>query len=220
MKTLWNFAAELNIDYPWVRPLPLVGRAAARLAFLLSLLFAGGILQARAELWAGSGDPFTFGFDENGHGLLDLRNGNGVQPLTGMLLPDPTQPGNPLALTYLLPGPMFNGDVRIWDDASHTVLSDVLCFTDANGNLTGQTANRMIFYSQAPGPDKADTGFPATLFPNDGGGVVEAANGTFLWDPGGPTDNIFNGVSEVPEPGVLALLGLGAGAWRAAKRRK
>ena len=42
---------------------------------------------------------------------------------------------------------VVNGDIRIWDDANHTILGDVIRFTDANGALNGQTADRMIFYS-------------------------------------------------------------------------
>ena len=166
---------------------------------------------------------FTFDFDENGAGSVDLRNGAGFISLQGQLMPDPTQAGDPMVLTYLLPDLVVNGDVRIGDNASQTILSDVLRFTDANGDLTGRTADRMIFYSaDGPGgPDLADTGLPSTLFPEDDGfGPVESANGSFTWAPGGPTDDVFNGVSEVPEPGTLALLGLGGGALLCAARRR
>jgi hypothetical protein len=153
---------------------------------------------------------FTFDFDENGNGSLDLRDGSGFQPDPGFLASDPTQAANPLVLTYSLVGvgPVVNGDMRIWEDSARTILSDVMRFTDAAGNLTGQTADRLIFYSDSePGAtphDLADTGIPATLMPNDGGGILEVGpegeNG-FQWAPGGLLDNVYNGISDVPETG-------------------
>src|ERR1017187_3347122 len=140
------------------------------IALCLLCLFVGligGVANAQP-----AGPPiFTFDFDENGNGFLNLENGAGFKPLTGLLMPDPTQPGHPLVLTSLLPSPMTAGDVRIWDDATHSALSDVLRFTDVNGDLTGLTADRLIFYSSdgPGGPDLADTGLPSSLFPHHGG---------------------------------------------------
>jgi hypothetical protein len=188
------------------------------LVLVLFLVLIGGIVNAQAS-------PFTFDFDENGNGFLDLENGAGFKPSTGVMLPDPTQAGHPMVLTYLLPVPVVAGDIRVWDDTAHTTLSDVLRFTDANGDLTGLTADRLIFYSaDGPGgPNLADSGLPSVLFANDGGfGPTEDASGNFTWAPGGPTDNIFNGisgVSAVPEPGTLGLLTLSAGIWAAIRRR-
>jgi hypothetical protein len=193
---------------------------------LSAVFLSSGILDARATPLAGSGDPFTFFFDENGNGRIDFRDGTGTNANNGALAPDPTQAGNPLVLTYFLPGPIVNGDVRIWENANFTILSDVMRFTDASGNLTGQTADRMIFYSDResgePFPDLADTGIPSFLLPIDSGGIAEfgpEGTNSFQWAPGGPWDNIYNGISDVPEPGALSFLALGAAAWLVARRR-
>jgi phospholipase C len=193
-------------------------------AALLSL----SAFDARATDLAGSGDPFTFNFDENGNGMIDFRDFMGFRTNNGALEADPTQPGNPLVLTYHLPTVMVNGDVRVWENSAATILSDVLRFTDAAGNLTGQTADRMIYYSDLPeqnesGPDDlADTGFPAVLRPNDGGGIFETGpegNNRFQWAPGGTVDNVFNGISDAPEPGTTGLILLGAATLVWARRR-
>jgi hypothetical protein len=187
---------------------------------MLAISFASAVSEAQTTNLAGSGDPFTFNFDENGNGLIDLRAGAGFQPNPGFLAPDPTQPGNPLVLMYSLPAPTVNGDVRIWEDSSETVLSDVLRFTDANGDLSGQDATLMIFYSlpdEGP-PALADTGIPTALVPIDGGGTFEVGD-NFQWAPGGVWDNVYNGISSVPEPGAAALLALGGVAWLWGRRR-
>ena len=40
-------------------------------------------------------------------------------------------------LIYLLPSPVVTGDVRIWEDFLGGTISDVLRFTNANGDLDG-----------------------------------------------------------------------------------
>jgi hypothetical protein len=187
---------------------------------MLAVSFASAVSEAQTTNLAGSGDPFTFNFDENGNGLIDLRAGAGFQPNPGFMAPDPTQPGNPLVLMYLLPAPTVNGDVRIWEDSSGTVLSDVLRFTDAAGDLSGQNATLMIFYSlpdEGP-PALADTGIPTALVPIDGGGTFEVGD-NFQWAPGGVWDNVYNGISNIPEPGAPALLALGGLVWLWGRRR-
>ena len=101
---------------------------------------------------------------------------------------------------------MDNGDVRIYDDFIGGHISDVLRFTDLNGNMAGQTADRMFFYSDDMDGDAADTIIPAVLFPNDGGGILEV-NGVFTWTPGAGL-NVYNGTS-VPEPASFSLVILG-----------
>jgi hypothetical protein len=104
-------------------------------------------------------------------------------------------------------GLVANGDVRIYDDSIGGHISDVLRFTDLSGNMGGQTSDRMFFYSDDMDGDAADTGIPAALFPNDGGGILEV-NGAFTWTPG-VGFNVYNGVSDVPEPASFSLVILG-----------
>ena len=88
-------------------------------------------------------------FDENGHGLINTGSGFVSDP--GNLAADPTGRVGGLVLIYTLdPAQLVgNGDVRVWEDyPGATILSDVISFTDANGNLTGITADRMIYYSE------------------------------------------------------------------------
>ena len=190
------------------------------------LILAIGVLPARAATIAGSGDPFTLMFDEYGNGLIDLEDGTGFHTLQGIVAPDPW---GLMSLYFPLPSLVVSGDVRVWETPGTSDLSDVLRFTNANGDLNiALEADRMIFYSAIETPPEpgnlADTGWPRVLVPADGGGILEI-NEQFTWMPGGAGDNIYMGYSEgqiTPEPGTLLLLcsGLaisGLAAWR---RRK
>src|SRR5262249_44855310 len=112
-----------------------------------------------------TGDPFVLNFDENGNATVSV-NGGPFTALHGTLMTNPSNIGLPglLALTYLLPEIVVNGDVGIGNAIEGR--SDGLRFTDAAGNLTGFTANRLIYYSDLGlgDLDLADTGFP-TNFP-------------------------------------------------------
>jgi len=170
-------------------------------------------------------DAFTLTFDEFSNGLISNPTGSTPVPITGTVIPDPTAPAGSSAtvLAFPLPMPVITGDVRIWETTLGSgPLSDVLRFTNAAGNVNGAlVGNLMLFYSDAAEPDApgapADTfGIPTTLFPRDGGGILqtpvgnEAANG-FTWTPNGPNDNIYVGFSDgtIPEPSSIILFGLG-----------
>jgi hypothetical protein len=176
-------------------------------------LVAAGVMLAVAPL---AHAAFIFNFDENGNGSISI-NGGAFGSLAGSLIDDPSQAGVQLVLTYFLPAavtPVGNGTVQVLEPVTGG-LSDAIRFTDANGLLTGGTADRMIFYSDNTdgGTDLADTGFPANLTSGAQGGPIfetgPEGNNTFQFVAGGP--NIYNGVSDasVPEPGTLFLLGIG-----------
>jgi hypothetical protein len=184
-------------------------RLRAKFLLTMGFFFVVGLGQAQAAI--------VLNFDEYGNGRIS-QNGGAFTTLQGTLMADPTQAGNPTVLTYLLPESVISGDIRVWDDSSRTILSDVLRFTDAagtlNGNATG-AGSRMIYYSDAGDGATADLrGIPATLFPTDGGaGPIEVGTedvfNTFTWAPGG---NVYNGISDTsPEPSSLVLASLGAG---------
>jgi len=153
---------------------------------------------------------FTLNFDENGNGSVSV-NGGAFVPTVGVLADDPSQAGVQLVLTYTLPEPVTAGTVQVLEPVTGG-LTDAIRFTNATGALIG-TADRMIFYSDnAEGVDAlADTGFPANLTSGaQGGPVTEVGlegHNTFQFVAGGP--NIYNGVSDAPEPGTLFLLGMG-----------
>ena len=187
-----------------------------------AVLCAIAAFQARAQF-------FTIYFDENGNGSWVPASVPGWPPPAGTLNPgfgsmqaDPTQAGNPLRLTYMLPvgqigsggqpiGPVLSGDVVVWEDYVGGTISDVLRFTNPNGVLDGNyDATEMIYYSDVGDADLADTGFPTSFYyEND---IIEQGIEGFNgidWEPGGPANNIYIGISDVPEPTSLGLMTLG-----------
>lgn len=189
------------------------------------------VVVAMAYLFMTAGSAyatFEFFFDENGNGRIS-QNGGPITPLAGVIAPDPAS-GMP-ALTYFLPELVINGDVAVVEPGGQT-LTDGLRFTNAQGQLDHNlvTADRMIYFSEQPGTDEvppfdlADTGFGPNFGAIGFNGTLtevgpENHNG-FDWFPGG---NIYHGISDVPEPGTLTLLGIGAlamvgCAWRRRKQ--
>jgi hypothetical protein len=91
-------------------------------------------------------------------------------------------------------------------------------FTNASGDLNGGGATLMIYYSEAGDPDDpdlADTGFPTNAGTGNFGPTQQEVgvegNDSFVWFAGGAqgVSNDYYGQSDIPEPGTLALLGLG-----------
>jgi hypothetical protein len=189
------------------------------LALTAALLLGSGLNSARAAGGlAGSGDPFTLRFDEYGNGFVDNRDGKGFQPLMGSI------PTGGSALTFLLPSIVVTGDVRIWEDANKTILSDILRFTNTtNGDINGSfTGTILQVFSDIdtgdPNPPPADRGLPTVpvgYVYRDGGGVSEVGpegNNGATYSPGGAADNIYIFVSDgvIPEPSSVIMLSIGA----------
>jgi hypothetical protein len=183
------------------------------LAMATAMLLGLGPVTARAGGGlAGSGDPFTLSFDELGNGLIDMRDGTGPHPISPV--------GGATNLIFALPTPVITGDVRFWEDFVGGTLSDVLRFTNANGDLDGGlNGTVMIVYSDLPEPGTvgglADVGIPTNLTPRDGGGFLEIGpegNNGATYSPGGPFDNTYvfrSDGSLVPEPASIIMLSLG-----------
>ena len=64
---------------------------------------------------AGSGDPFTAFFDENGNGSYDPRDGTGMKQLLTV--------AGAANLIYILPSPVITGDVRIFEPTTGALAS-------------------------------------------------------------------------------------------------
>jgi hypothetical protein len=174
-------------------------------AIVLSTLAAVSPVQA----------AFIFNFDENGHGSIST-NGGPFTPVIGSKIANPSCASLPggLCLTYMLGTLVGNGDVAISDSAAAFVLGDGVRFTDANGSLTGTTADRLIYFSDIePGlsdGDLADTGFPTNFSTATVGATEVGLEGSNTFSFGSP--NVYNGTSDgslVPEPATVVLLGLG-----------
>jgi hypothetical protein len=160
----------------------------------------------------------VYTFDEFGN-----SSGPGISPGVMQLDPSGGLPGP--VLVYNLAFPVVPGDVVLMEPGQPAPgpYSDVVRFWDPTGNGPSQ----IIFYSDVsttdPADAPADTGLPAQLlltptspvFINEIG--PEGNNGA-IYTPGGLQGTIpgtvglqYNIISDIPEPGTMALITLGSG---------
>jgi len=162
-----------------------------------------------------------FTFDENGN-----STGAGISPGVLQAGPSGGLPSGIPVLVYQLAMPVVSGDVVLVEAGQPpTAFSDVVRFWNVT---TGANVSQIIFYSDIettePEPvNLADTGLPSLLtspvspvYINEVG--PEGNNGA-VWTPpaGAPGSSLagvvvqYNIISDVPEPGSLALLAGGLG---------
>jgi hypothetical protein len=169
-----------------------------------------------------------YSFDELGNGRVSL-DGAAATPLIAGPMLDPG-PGGHSTLRYIIGLFPTPGDVRIFD--AQGVLSDVLRFST---NAAIGNNGIVFFYSDIlDGADApADTG-PPTAFNTNVVNLTEVgnegANGVVYTPTAGQPGfstisgfvSTFNVISDgrLPEPGSLALLGLGLAAFGITRRRK
>ncbi len=185
---------------------------------LFLILAAGFVFVALAP--PARADIITF--DENGNGTwTDLFDN--VTPLTGFTAADPTggiTTGSVLIYTLPFTFAVAAGDVRIWEDSAMTQLGDLVRFSDASGDFDPNTSSgaiQFILYSALGGVDLADVDLPTNIIPNDLGGVVETGG---IFSFGDPSSILYQGTSDVPEPGTLLLVASGVAALVCSSCRK
>ncbi len=179
----------------------------------ISVFVLGSMVSAQAS--------FKFYFDEYGNGLYSQNGG----ALTRATFQEnvTVELGGEAAYTitgavYTLPEDVVPGMVRIWESPCKTDLSDALYF---QGNQMWFLSDPVLIPEPGVKTDVSwvDWGkiqlYIATHTLNDLGGVVEDANGDFVYKPGG---NEYYGRSEavvpIPPsvflmvPGLIGLVGL------------
>ena len=147
-------------------------------------------------------------------------SGPGISP--GVMQPDPSGGLPGLVMVYNLNFPVVTGDVVLMEPGQPAPgpYSDVVRFWDPSGAGPSQIIFYSDFSSADPADAPADTGLPAQLiiaptnpvYINEVG--PEGNNGA-IYTPGGLQGTIpgavglqYNIISDVPEPGTLALVTL------------
>lgn len=168
-------------------------------------------------------------------GLGSLTNPLGGATIPSQMLADPGPGGLQLALTFTLAGApaLQTGDVRLLEPGGGTneVFSDLIRFNPATNGT-----DYLVFYSgltlgEPPDGDKADTGLPSQFYSNlielseigaegNNGVVYTPVAGQPGFDTTGTYAITYNIISDVPEPSVFALAGLGAAALLVFHRRR
>lgn len=180
------------------------------------------------------GQGFTLQVTERTNDLLNLFNG---APHPGFLQQDPGPGGLPNALTFTTPAGLVVGDLLLHEP--NGAESDLIRW-NANGTL--------VFYSDIGdadppyigGPDSADIGLPGASWPNTisvtetglfgypysetgtNGYVYIPLPGQPGYDPSNPGNQpTYTFISDIPEPGTVALVGLSlVGVLAVSRRRK
>ena len=203
-------------------------RYVVTLVVVMVMLLGVGVRSGWASIDPGSpdgDDPFTLNFDENGHGTIS-QNGGAFVTAPWSFEPNSASGLDVPVLIYWLPSSITLGDVLVEEPKPSTVVSDVLRLfhnTDTTDALhLGMYG--MIYYSRDYSPHAlADTGLPSLNMSSPYVHEVVSSGGidTFTYGRG----NVFNGISDVPEPATLivwSLLGamswLGMRVWRGGQR--
>jgi len=187
---------------------------------VLSFILGAALSAVQAQL------PTSITFDEFGHGTwAPGAPPPGPAVLVGALGPDPSGPLGVIlpVLIYTIPGPsLVQGDILIYEGTN--ILSDVVRIWQGN---------KVIFYSdreQAGDTDPADSGLPLGLQANNLSvfetGVEGNNSATYTafasmpgWD-GNPAGTTYQIISDVPEPAVFPLAGIGCGLAFALRQRR